>query len=50
LAALGRDQFDAQRLQASMPTSITQYGEPRFLRSFYFDEVNGAHMRNFARM
>jgi hypothetical protein len=49
LAALGRDQFDAQRLQASVQASSTHYGEPRFLRSFYFDEMIAAHMRNFAR-
>jgi hypothetical protein len=42
--ALSYERFDLPRLQAH----VTRYNHPRFLRSFYFAEVNARHIRNFA--
>jgi hypothetical protein len=46
MRALPRDAFDPARLHAAAP-----WWEPeaRFLRSFYLEEVNQNHMRNFGR-
>lgn len=45
LAVLPREQFDLERLALQ----VERYDETRFLRSFYFDEVNESHIRNFCR-
>lgn len=47
LRTLGRDMFDLQRLQAI--SSRYDKASERFLRSFYFDEVNERHIHNFCR-
>jgi hypothetical protein len=45
LAALPQDQFDLEQLAYH----VQRFDDGHFLRSFYFEEVNDAHIRNFVR-
>lgn len=43
LSALPRDCFDLDQLASA----VVRFENPRFLRAFYFEEVNESHIRNF---
>ncbi len=45
LAVLPQNQFDLERLNEQ----VVRFDESRFLRSFYLEEVNEPHIRNFCR-
>lgn len=45
LSALPRECFDLDQLAAG----VARFEDPRPLRTFYFEEVNESHMRNFGR-